>query len=386
MCLPADYLLKTRKMRNNSETVYSIPWIKRRWITAFLIISIMFLVAIDSASAAVPCKPYNLCKKLKHSSATELAGRPHRVMEVIPSSIKNNEFCSPKTSLKAATCKYTYKIILQRPERDSGSGRLPATWSTHSYRLVYEVSSKGWGQLDLGSVMYTVSAVPYPGDRKKVILYLKEGLAPGTHNFRVALNAVYEIGALKLNWAWITDSIRRGWNFVTGRLKYWAVNLFNYIFGSKVSIPSASDAVADLAIKALRHNRNDKADFFQLIVPAKMPHIKGKTKKQADERLHARKLVPNPMPIPTRDSRLHGIIIKHKYRPGKDWLLANTRVDYKYWRYTGNQRQNVQRKMWDCKKWDWIRFHSQADMNNYCRSIGDCVSGPADCNNVPGFE
>ncbi|MYM56952.1 PASTA domain-containing protein [Thalassovita mangrovi] len=244
---------------------------------------------------------------------------PHKILEILPVK-ENNEFCKDAGPIWAERydCKYTYKIILQRPKNDiaNGSrGELPVLqpltgvpWEGYTYRLEYLVAFKRRNELrtDL-----TVKKVPYPGDKSKLILLINEGLDPGRYTISVALypNRV-TLDDLSVN----SDSL---------------LKRFLQLFNMGSPIPDEKDVVEEMLLESQKIELFKLASTAKLVVPGRMPSIVGLTIEDADKELEARGLQPKPRPGEPEKASQIGRVIKQGKAEGR-YLPPATPVDYIY--------------------------------------------------------
>lgn len=238
---------------------------------------------------------------------------------------------------------YAYKFIVRRPSGDHGQGIASYTGILGyeiPFRLHYWAAEE---KIDpfLALPLYSDKKVyqyKHP-DRRKVIVYLQQGLKPGEHKICITVFPYQMWRGYSLR-----DIIRlyrsEYTSFLQGLIT--AIRTASPWWGfAKIVSDYAVDATAEELLENIAY---DYGEIGILEVLAKMPDIHMKKERRIVKMLKRRSLVPRPGPtIATNDRSLHGKVAKHRFYPG-DRLKAGTHVPYKVYKFEKPKKKIKKKK------------------------------------------
>jgi len=281
--------------------------------------------------------------------STNCLGEPWRVVKdnywspTFGQPMKTLDVVTTKEIVKQDAVYYSYKIVIQRPSKDDGTGVGRANWL--DYRLYYWAALSGTDPYMTLYNDFEIFQSPHNNPRR-IVIHLLEGLRPGKYNISVAVIPYPMIAGYSLKK--LIQAARNPYTLLFGDP---LANFFSDLQTAVTSVSPqaaiggivyahAKDATVNGIIKRIV---NYYGQIIELEVLAKMPKIVGLSPFQANDMLRKRSLIPQPdeyNTIPTNNLALDGKIARCKFAYGAR-LRAGTGIPYKIFRY-GRKQQFTQ--------------------------------------------
>lgn len=234
--------------------------------------------------------------------------------------------------IKNNTAYYTYKFIIDRPNRDDGWGR--ANYNGLNLRLYYWAALTG---TDPYSSLYTGKTVYQKthANPRMIVVHVMEGLKPSRNPYyiRVGILPYPMVGNHSCR-----DFIQVYRSDYVSFLKSLITKSNIYGVIGDFALGKLKDGVIDSTLdRAITYY----GQVVKLEVNATMPNLLGVTSEKAAHMLRERTLIPRPLwnqYIPTSNKAMQGRVAWQQYAWGNR-LQANTQVEYRLYKYMGEQNQ-----------------------------------------------
>lgn len=282
------------------------------------------LLIVFVLTASVHSIGYGADFKYIGNSPSSFFGQPFEVLAVQPTGKEFQDKFDKKLY-------YTYRIVIQRPSRDDGSGI--AEIGGLRMRLYYWAAENIIDPL-IALTEYDVFQDIHPADNKKVIVHVLSGLRPGKNKVRIVIFPYPMISKYR--------SLRDILHYKPLVYAEFLKDTLENIAGSSSPIAFFAkmlyDQIRDVAVDSLLVTlASEFGRTIQFEVPAVMPNIRFATIEDAAQRLKNCSLTPNPdytntilTNIKERDKRVARV---YRYKFG-DKVKAKTSIAYKFYEYT----------------------------------------------------